>query len=87
MKEPSFLALTSGVAFRGDRPSCLEKSLRVKAVFNICAGLLEGSDLSPPVLTSPFSRQPVHLVTLGEPKVRAQVNPATEKCFPLLHLK
>lgn len=91
MNEPSFLALTPGIAFGGGRSlvqsSCMEKSLRIKTVFNICAGLSERSDLSSLVLTIPFSGQPLYPRTLGEPKERAQINPATEQCFLLLHLK
>lgn len=55
MNESSFLALTPGIAFRGDRSlvqgSCMEKPLRIKTVLDICAALLERSDLSSLVLT------------------------------------
>lgn len=90
VNESLFLALTTGIACKGDgslvQSSCMEKSLRTKNVFNACAGLLERSGLSSLVLTIPFSRQPAHPRTLGEPKVEAQINPATEKSFVLLHL-
>lgn len=64
VNEPSFFALTPGIACRGDgslvQSSCTEKSLRTKNVFNVYAGLLERSDLSSLVLTIPFSHQPAH---------------------------
>lgn len=57
MSEPSFRALTASTALRGDwslvQSSCMEKSLKIKTEFNICAGLLERSDLTSLVLPSP----------------------------------
>lgn len=43
VKESSFPALTPGTAFRGDRSlmqsSRMQKTLKIKTVFNVCAGL------------------------------------------------
>lgn len=69
--------------------SSMQKALRIETVFHTCAGLLDRSDFSLPVPTLPFSCQPGLPGALGESKgkSKAQVDPATEKCFLLLHLK
>lgn len=89
MSEPSLLALASPSGETGPwcRAAARKSHWGLKTAFNICAGLLERSDLASLVLTIPSSRQPVPPRTVGELRLQVQINRATEKCFLLLYLK